>query len=161
MQSLSHASVQEETQGWGEKSSTTTSTMQGAVNLDPLLRGVPGVDPSVLLLLHRSPWADDVIDGIRKEVACFEWQGRDRYEALVRAGRGVSLSASWLHKSSARFLSSHYQDVIAVSVQGPPVYPKLCCAITGVVALAVRHIRAVKAISFFFSVSRWCCSQRK
>lgn len=48
------------------------------IDLDPLLRGVPGVDPHVLLLLHRSPWADGVVEGIRKEETCFEWQGRDR-----------------------------------------------------------------------------------
>lgn len=96
VQSLSHASVQEETQEWGEKkkSSRTTGTTQGAVDLDPLLRGVPGVDPSALLLLHRNPWADGVIDGIRDEVACFEWQGRDRYAVRVRAFVGFFAMAA-------------------------------------------------------------------
>ncbi|CAM9979949.1 unnamed protein product [Ectocarpus sp. 8 AP-2014] len=76
VQSLSHASSREETQGWGQGSATTTRT-QGMVDLDPLLRDVPGVDPSVLLLLHRTPWADVVLEGIRKQEACFEWQGKD------------------------------------------------------------------------------------
>lgn len=76
VQSLSHASSREETQGWGQGSATTRT--QGTVDLDPLLRDVPGVDPSVLLLLHRTPWADVVLEGIRKEEACFEWQGKDR-----------------------------------------------------------------------------------
>ncbi|CBJ29792.1 hypothetical protein Esi_0161_0061 [Ectocarpus siliculosus] len=77
VQSLSHASSREETQGWGQGSATTTR-IQGTVDLDPLLRDVPGVNPSVLLLLHRTPWADVVLEGIRKEEACFEWQGKDR-----------------------------------------------------------------------------------
>ncbi|CAM9511208.1 unnamed protein product [Ectocarpus sp. 12 AP-2014] len=76
VQSLSHASSREETQAWGQGSSATSST-QGTVDLDPLLRDVPGVDPSVLLLLHRTPWADVVLEGIRKEESCFEWQGKD------------------------------------------------------------------------------------
>lgn len=48
------------------------------VDLGPLLRDVPDVDPSVLLTLHRTPWAEDVCEGIRKQEACFEWQGKDR-----------------------------------------------------------------------------------
>ncbi|CAM9691398.1 unnamed protein product [Ectocarpus sp. 4 AP-2014] len=76
VQSLSHASSREETQVWGQVSSATTRN-HGTVDLDPLLRDVPGVDPSVLLLLHRKPWADVVLEGIRKEESCFEWQGKD------------------------------------------------------------------------------------
>lgn len=80
VQSLSHASAQDEPQGWqGKKSKRgATRTSPGTIDLDPLLREVPGVDPHVLLLLHRSPWADGVIEGIRKEETCLEWQGRDR-----------------------------------------------------------------------------------
>lgn len=91
VQSLSHASVHDEAQEWGDKKklSRMISTNQGKVDLDPLLRGVPGVDPSVLLQLHRTPWADGVIDGIREEVACFEWQGRDRYGTRVPAVGGL------------------------------------------------------------------------
>ncbi|CAM9125927.1 unnamed protein product [Ectocarpus sp. 13 AM-2016] len=76
VQSLSHASSREETQAWGQGASANSRT-QGTVDLDPLLRDVPGVDPSVLLLLHRTPWADVVLEGIRKEESCFEWQGKD------------------------------------------------------------------------------------
>ncbi|CAM9826047.1 unnamed protein product, partial [Ectocarpus sp. 12 AP-2014] len=78
VQSLSHASSREETQAWGQGSSATSRT-QGTVDLDPLLRDVPGVDPSVLLLLHRTPWADVVLEGIRKEESCFDrgaWSSR-------------------------------------------------------------------------------------
>eukprot|EP00903_Cladosiphon_okamuranus_P016189 g14940.t1 len=80
VQSLSHASAQEETQGWDGKTSkgvAAAGKTPGTIDLDPLLQGVPGVDPHVLLLLHRSPWTDGVIEGIRKEETCFEWQGRD------------------------------------------------------------------------------------
>lgn len=80
VQSLSHASAQEETQGWERRDSKrVTGKAPGTINLDSLLQGVPGVDPHVLLLLHRSPWADGVIEGIRQEETCFEWQGRDRW----------------------------------------------------------------------------------
>lgn len=81
VQSLSHASAQDESQGWEQGKNpkrATRGNAPGTIDLDPLLRGVPGVDPHVLLLLHRSPWADGVVEGIRKEETCFEWQGRDR-----------------------------------------------------------------------------------
>ncbi|CAM9643276.1 unnamed protein product [Hapterophycus canaliculatus] len=81
VQSLSHASQPDEThRGWGEegsKAAAGTTNTSAASDLDSLLRDVPGIDPSVLLLLHRSPWADGVIEGVRKKETCFEWQGRN------------------------------------------------------------------------------------
>lgn len=56
----------------------------------PLLQAIPGVDPSVMLALHRTPWAEGVSEGIRSVEACFEWQGKDRhvspYHAVGRCG---------------------------------------------------------------------------
>lgn len=81
VQSLSHASAQEETQEWKgqtSKKAAAEGKTPGTIGLDPLLRDVPGVEPHVLLLLHRSPWADGVIEGIRKKETCFEWEGRNR-----------------------------------------------------------------------------------
>ena len=48
------------------------------VDLGPLLREVPDVDPSFILALHRTPWAEGLCEGIQREETCLEWQGKDR-----------------------------------------------------------------------------------
>ncbi|CAM9499803.1 unnamed protein product [Scytosiphon promiscuus] len=76
VQSLSHTSERQEShRGWGGNGSAAASgatNPSAASDLDSLLRDVPGIDPSVLLLLHRSPWADGVIEGVRREETCFD-----------------------------------------------------------------------------------------
>lgn len=48
------------------------------MDLSPLLRETPGVDPAVMLQLHRTPWANGVSEGVHREEVVFEWQGKGR-----------------------------------------------------------------------------------
>lgn len=117
VQSLSHASAQDGAQASAEKYSETA----GMIDLDPLLGGVPGVDPHMLLLLHRSPWADGVIEGIRKEETCFEWQGRDRWGSKNVRVMFVRLLACrmlfcWLDTHLSHLLTPFFVRFILVGV---------------------------------------------